>query len=61
MIVARHRLACKSPKTGKARSLRQIADELAKLGHTGPTGAPYFPASIKGMLALPLPKPKAAA
>ena len=41
--------------------MRQIADELAKLGHTGPTGAPYFPASIKGMLALPLPKPKAAA
>ena len=28
----------------------QIADELAKLGHLGPSGKPYFPGSITNML-----------
>jgi DNA invertase Pin-like site-specific DNA recombinase len=60
VVAQARRLARKSPKTGKARSLRQIADELAKLGYVGPSGSPYFPASVKGMLALPLPKPTAA-
>ncbi len=44
-------LARKNPRTGKRRSLRAIAAELAKLGHCGPSGEPYFPASISHMLA----------
>ncbi|MDO6480958.1 recombinase family protein [Shimia thalassica] len=44
------RLHRKSPKTGKRRSLRQIADELAEAGHTAATGKPYNPNSVKKML-----------
>jgi DNA invertase Pin-like site-specific DNA recombinase len=44
------RLARKSPKTGKARSLRAVAAELAKLGHVGPSGKPYEAMSVKRML-----------
>jgi DNA invertase Pin-like site-specific DNA recombinase len=44
------RLARRSPKTGETRSLRQIAAELAALGHAGPSGGPYHAASIKRML-----------
>jgi hypothetical protein len=45
------RLARKNPKAGEKRSLRQIAVELAKLGHLGPSGRLYFPASVTHMLA----------
>jgi DNA invertase Pin-like site-specific DNA recombinase len=45
------RLARKSPKTGKSRTLRAIADELAALGHLSPSGRPYLPGSVKNMLA----------
>jgi DNA invertase Pin-like site-specific DNA recombinase len=45
------RLARKSPKTGKRRSLRSIAEELAALGHLGPSGQPYHAGSIRHMLA----------
>jgi len=44
------RLARKSPKTGKRRSLRAIAAELAGLGHRGPSGRAYGPQSVKQML-----------
>ena len=44
------RLARKSPKSGKARSLRAIAAALAELGHVAPSGNPYGPQSVKGML-----------
>src|SRR3954452_11495160 len=44
------RLARKSPKTGKVRSLREIAGELAKLGHLAPSGKPYEAMSVKRML-----------
>jgi DNA invertase Pin-like site-specific DNA recombinase len=44
------RLARKSPKTGEARSLRQIAAELAKLGHLSPSGKPYEAMSVKRMV-----------
>jgi DNA invertase Pin-like site-specific DNA recombinase len=44
------RLARKSPKTGKRRSLRSIADELAALGHLGPSGQPYHAGSVRHML-----------
>jgi hypothetical protein len=45
------RLARRSPKAGQRRSLRQIAAELARLGHLGPSGKPYGPESVKRMLA----------
>lgn len=51
-IVAARRLARRSPKTGERRSLRQIAGELAKLGHVGPSGQPYHAGSVKHMLRL---------
>lgn len=41
------------PKTGKRRSLRAIAEELAALGHVGPTGVAYHPGSIRHMLGQP--------
>ncbi len=51
VVAQARRLARKSPKTGQARSLRQIADELAKLGHIGPSGKAYFPASVARIIA----------
>jgi DNA invertase Pin-like site-specific DNA recombinase len=50
VVAEARRLARKSPKTGKRRSLRAIAAELAALGHVGPSGQPYFPASVARML-----------
>src|SRR4051794_36914644 len=44
------RLARKSPKTGEKRSLREIAGELARLGHLGPSGEAYKATSVKRML-----------
>jgi hypothetical protein len=49
-LAAARRLARKSPKTGKRRSLRAISAELAVLGHFGPTGKPYLPGSVARML-----------
>ena len=46
-----HRLARRNPKSGKLRSYRQIASELAELGHIQPmSGRPYGAESIKRML-----------
>src|SRR5690349_6276036 len=45
------RLARKSPKTGEKRSLREIAEELAALGHLSPSGRRYLAGSVKNMLA----------
>ena len=44
------KLARRSPKTGKRRSLRAISAELAGLGHFGPAGKPYLPGSVARML-----------
>lgn len=44
------RLARRNPKTGAVRSLRQIAAELAAIGHLAPSGRPYGAESIKRML-----------
>jgi DNA invertase Pin-like site-specific DNA recombinase len=52
VLAAARRLARKSPKTGKQRSLRAIAAELAALGHVGPSGDPYHAGSIQHMLRL---------
>ncbi len=50
VVAEARRLARRNPKTGERRSLREIAAELAKLGHLGPSGKPYFSGSIAAML-----------
>jgi len=50
VVAEARRLARKSPKTGRRRSLRAIAAELAVLGHIGPSGGPYHAGSIRYML-----------
>ena len=50
VVAEARRLYRVNPKTGKRRSLRAIADELARLGHVAPSGKPYNPASIRKML-----------
>ncbi len=47
---AARRLARKSPKTGKRRSLREISAALAGAGHLGPSGKPYGAESVKRMI-----------
>jgi len=44
------RLARKSPKTGEARSLREIATELARLGYVTATGKPFSAAQVQRIL-----------
>src|SRR3954471_7013163 len=44
------RLYRRSPKTGERRSLREIAAELASLGHLGSTGRPFSPSIVKTMV-----------
>src|SRR5262245_10667746 len=51
VVIEARRLARRNPKTGKRRSLRAIAAELAVLGHVGPSGKPYHAGSIRHMLA----------
>src|SRR3954454_1476214 len=45
-LAAARRLARRSPKTGRRRSLRAIPAELTALGHLGPSGKPYLPGSV---------------
>jgi DNA invertase Pin-like site-specific DNA recombinase len=49
-IASARRLARRSPKTGKQRTLRSIASGLAAEGFLGPSGVPYHPGSVKHML-----------
>jgi DNA invertase Pin-like site-specific DNA recombinase len=49
-VATARRLARKSPRTGVARSLRQIATEMAALGMVGRSGKPYGAESIKRMI-----------
>jgi hypothetical protein len=44
------RLARKSPKTGKARSLREIAVELAELGFTTTSGKEFSASQVARLL-----------
>jgi DNA invertase Pin-like site-specific DNA recombinase len=44
------RLRRRSPKTGRQRSLREIAAELARIGHMNERGAPYHAESVKALL-----------
>jgi DNA invertase Pin-like site-specific DNA recombinase len=50
MIDEAKRLRRRSPK-GHQRSLREIADELAKLGYVNERGAKFSPSSVQSMLA----------
>jgi hypothetical protein len=50
VVAHARRLARKSPRTGQRRSLRTTAAELAKFGHCGSSGKPYFPAFVSHML-----------
>lgn len=50
VITEARRLARRNPRTGERRSLREIAAELATLGHFGPSGKPYHAGSIAHML-----------
>ena len=45
------RLRRKNPTTGKRRSLRKIADELAAAGYTRSDGQPFNPQTIKNIIA----------
>jgi hypothetical protein len=45
------RLARRSPKTGKARSLWEIAAELAAAGHTTAAGRPFSPLQVQRLIA----------
>jgi hypothetical protein len=49
------RLRRASPKDGKRWSFRQIAQELAQMGHLNERGQPYNAASIKAMVDGPMP------
>jgi DNA invertase Pin-like site-specific DNA recombinase len=50
VVALARRLARRNPRTGERRSLDKIAAELAKRGHFGPSGRPYFAGSIAHML-----------
>jgi DNA invertase Pin-like site-specific DNA recombinase len=49
-LAAARRLARRNPRTGKARSLREIAAEMAALGMVGRSGKPYGAQSVKRMV-----------
>lgn len=55
VIAEARRLARRSPKTGKRRSLRAVAAELATLGHLGASGGPFTASSVRHMLAAARP------
>jgi DNA invertase Pin-like site-specific DNA recombinase len=50
VIAKAKRLARRSPKTGKTRSLRAIAAELAAMNYFGASGGPYTASSVRHML-----------
>jgi DNA invertase Pin-like site-specific DNA recombinase len=52
VVLEARRLARRSPKTGKRRSLRSVAAELAAMGHHGVSGGPYTASSVRYMLAV---------
>ena len=52
------RLARRSPKTGRRRSLRQIAAELAMLGFARADGAPFNAQTVKNIIGARCPSKK---
>jgi hypothetical protein len=60
VVAEAKRLRRASPKTGERRSFREIAKQLASMGHLNERGQPYNAASIKAMIDGPMPTvPKA--
>jgi DNA invertase Pin-like site-specific DNA recombinase len=55
VVRAAKRLHRANPVTGKHRSLRKIAAELAKMGYVNDSGKPFAAASIKAMVEGPAP------
>jgi DNA invertase Pin-like site-specific DNA recombinase len=51
LVTEAKRLARKSPRTGKARSLREIAAELAAAGFTTARGQPFSSSQVKRLVA----------
>ena len=51
LVKVAKRLARKSPKTGKARSLRAIAAELAAAGFKTARGQAFSPSQVKRLVA----------
>jgi hypothetical protein len=50
VVALAKRLRRASSKTGRRRSLREIAAELARVGHLNERGQPYAAQSIKMLL-----------
>lgn len=50
LIKEAKRLARKSPKTGEARSLREIAAELAGMGHVTGKGQPFSASQVARLI-----------
>lgn len=50
VVLEARRLARKNPRTGRVRSLREIARELAVKGMLSPSSKPYHAGSIRAML-----------
>jgi hypothetical protein len=50
MVREAKRPARRSPKTGERRSLREIAAELAALGHLNGVGQPFAAAQMRRLL-----------
>nr|WP_056117692.1 recombinase family protein [Methylobacterium sp. Leaf122] len=50
IVAAAKRLHRRSPKSGARRSLREIANELAREGHTTKHGRPFSPSVVKRMV-----------
>jgi hypothetical protein len=51
VVALAKRLRRRSPKTGKQRPLREIAEELARHGYVGTSGRPFSPSIVKAMVA----------
>ena len=54
VVALAKRLSRKNPKTGKRRSLREIATRLAEAGHVNENGQPFAAKSIKAIVEGPL-------
>jgi DNA invertase Pin-like site-specific DNA recombinase len=50
VVAAAKQLRRRSAKTGKRRTFRCIAEQLAKQGHLGATGRPFAPSAVKAMV-----------
>ncbi|MBB4041810.1 DNA invertase Pin-like site-specific DNA recombinase [Microvirga flocculans] len=50
VVAEAKRLRRRSPKTGQRRSLREIADELARQGFTSASGRPFSSSVVKAMV-----------